>query len=109
MTSYELATYKRIILCCDGTWMDSDRGSNERPANVARIARAIASSSLDRDKKVVKQIVYYHPGLGSGDMPLQRAIRGEPIPTGGLQAVSFNYAAVLTRDPFPCRRNRMRS
>ncbi|KAL2843734.1 hypothetical protein BJY01DRAFT_248509 [Aspergillus pseudoustus] len=72
----QLASYKRIILCADGTWVASDRGDNSVPSNVARLARAIATSGLDNEGKIVKQIVSYNAGIGSGDLPLQRAFSG---------------------------------
>jgi uncharacterized protein (DUF2235 family) len=76
MESHDLATYKRIILCCDGTWLGSDQGLNPYSSNVARIARAISSRGIDADGKVLTQVVCYHSGLGSGDLPLQHAIFG---------------------------------
>lgn len=73
----KLASYKRIILCADGTWLASDQGDNSVPSNVAKVARAIATSGPDADGTIVKQIVSYHSGLGSGDLPFQKAIYGE--------------------------------
>jgi uncharacterized protein (DUF2235 family) len=73
----KLASYKRIILCADGTWLASDQGDNSVPSNVAKIARAIATSGPDTDGKIVNQIVSYHSGLGSGDLPFQKAIYGK--------------------------------
>ena len=73
----KLASYKRIILCADGTWLASDTGDKSVPSNVAKIARAIAVNGLDADGKIVKQIVSYHSGLGTGDLPFQKAIYGE--------------------------------
>ncbi|KAJ6109358.1 hypothetical protein N7486_001592 [Penicillium sp. IBT 16267x] len=72
----KLASYKRIILCADGTWLASDEGDKSVPSNVAKIARAIATSGPDADGNIVKQIVSYHSGLGSGDLPFQKAIYG---------------------------------
>ncbi|KAJ5974165.1 hypothetical protein N7481_011375 [Penicillium waksmanii] len=72
----KLASYKRIILCADGTWLASDQGDNSVPSNVAKVARAIATSGPDADGTIVKQIVSYHSGLGSGDLPFQKAIYG---------------------------------
>lgn len=72
-----LARYKRIILCSDGTWLASDQGSKSVPSNVAKIARAIASNGIDCNGDLVKQIVLYHSGLGTGDLPFQKAIYGE--------------------------------
>ncbi|KAJ5110387.1 hypothetical protein N7532_000922, partial [Penicillium argentinense] len=72
----KLASYKRIILCADGTWLASDEGDKSVPSNVAKIARAIATSGPDADGNIAKQIVSYHSGLGSGDLPFQKAIYG---------------------------------
>lgn len=76
----KLASYKRIILCADGTWLASDTGDKSVPSNVAKIARAISADGVDADGAIVKQIVSYHSGLGSGDLPLQKAIYGEYRP-----------------------------
>ena len=73
---HQLASYKRIILCCDGTWLASDTGEATSPSNVAKLARAVSNSGLDADGKLVKQIVSYYAGLGSGDLPLQKALYG---------------------------------
>jgi hypothetical protein len=73
----ELASYKRIIVCSDGTWLASDMGDKSTPSNVAKLARAVATSGIDAEGKLVKQIVSYHSGLGSGDLPFQKAISGE--------------------------------
>ncbi|KAF2487990.1 hypothetical protein BDY17DRAFT_314772 [Neohortaea acidophila] len=57
---------KRLILCEDGTWLDSDnaslKGSLNYPSNVTRIQRAIKSVSSDG----IPQVVYYHFGVGGG-------------------------------------------
>ena len=73
----KLASYKRIILCSDGTWLASDMGNKSVSSNVAKLARAVANSGPDAEGNLVKQIVSYHSGLGSGDLPLQKAIYGE--------------------------------
>ncbi|KAK5169847.1 uncharacterized protein LTR77_005825 [Saxophila tyrrhenica] len=63
---------KRIILCEDGTWLNSDSGDLEGsiaiPSNVTRISRCIKPMSNDG----VPQIVYYHHGVGGGSGPLSR-------------------------------------
>lgn len=63
---------KKLIVCCDGTWMDADsgwvKGKNGRsghpqtPSNVTRIARAMK----DQDDAHHQQIVYYQAGIGTG-------------------------------------------
>lgn len=73
----QLATYKRIIVCADGTWLASNLGDSSKPSNVATIARALAHTGIDKDGFKVEQIVYYQSGLGSGDLPFQKAIYGE--------------------------------
>ncbi|CAZ85424.1 unnamed protein product [Tuber melanosporum] len=53
---------KRIIICCDGTWQDSDGGKLEVPTNVTRVARALKSFTDDG----VSQVIYYQSGVGTG-------------------------------------------
>ncbi|TVY85539.1 Uncharacterized protein LSUE1_G000058 [Lachnellula suecica] len=65
---------KRLILCCDGTWMDSDDGFNKPtlipyrptgtlqvPSNVTRISRALRRTGLD----CIPQVIFYHSGVGT--------------------------------------------
>lgn len=75
----KLANYKRIIICSDGTWLASDVGDKSVPSNVAKLARSVATSGPDAEGNIVKQIVSYYPGLGTGDLPFQKAIYGEFI------------------------------
>ena len=57
---------KKLIVCCDGTWMDADNGYTDgklqNPSNVTRIARAMMSEDDDKHP----QIVYYQSGIGTG-------------------------------------------
>lgn len=56
--------FKRLIVCCDGTWLDSNSGAEKKPdppSNVTRLARAINSYSRDG----ISQIVFYQNGVGS--------------------------------------------
>jgi len=65
---------KRLIIACDGTWDDSDRGYGHDkglpwtklittpPSNIARICRAIKPQD---DQLKCQQIVYYQAGVGS--------------------------------------------
>lgn len=82
------ASYKRIILCADGTWTASNSGEKTTPSNVARIARAISNNGvvLEGDEipqgaiekgTLVKQVVYYTAGLGATDMAGQKALYGK--------------------------------
>ncbi|OCL12985.1 hypothetical protein AOQ84DRAFT_352232 [Glonium stellatum] len=74
---------KRLIVCCDGTWLDSNTGLDislnplqqlsreltgkitlQTPSNVTRICRAV--NRLDtRGNSNVQQITYYQCGIGS--------------------------------------------
>ncbi|KAG8626227.1 hypothetical protein KVT40_005172 [Elsinoe batatas] len=57
--------FKRIIICADGTWLNSDesprKSGKENPSNVTRIGRAIKPQS----EYGIKQVVYYSHGVGS--------------------------------------------
>jgi uncharacterized protein (DUF2235 family) len=63
---------KRLVVCCDGTWNDAD--SSENFTNVVRIARAILPFDT-RNGQEIPQIVYYHSGVGSGDL-VDRVVGG---------------------------------
>lgn len=63
---------KRLILCLDGTWVNSDQGYNrptfqqpnatlQVPSNVTRVYRAL--SRRDYDGNI--QVAYYQPGVGT--------------------------------------------
>src|SRR5215467_11254575 len=52
---------RKLIVCLDGTW--NQRDSEEAPTNVAKMARAVAPL----DEGGGSQLIYYHPGVGSGD------------------------------------------
>lgn len=68
--------FKRLIVACDGTWLNSDNGMvNGKlsvPSNVTRISRAIKAVSQDG----VPQIVNYHFGVGSSGGRISRVISG---------------------------------
>ncbi|KAF7189195.1 hypothetical protein HII31_09617 [Pseudocercospora fuligena] len=68
---------KKLIVCCDGTWMDRDNGYQkpsllqklrgksgklQNPSNVTRIARAMMSE----DEAKHPQVIYYQSGIGTG-------------------------------------------
>ncbi len=54
---------KRLIVCNDGTWNTPDQEDNGIPAptNVVKLRNCI----LPEDAGKVKQLVYYHPGVGT--------------------------------------------
>ncbi|EGX44889.1 hypothetical protein AOL_s00176g60 [Orbilia oligospora ATCC 24927] len=59
------STYKRVIICCDGTWQGSDKGVETVPSNIARLVKAIAPKKLDGDGRETQQVVFYQSGIGS--------------------------------------------
>ncbi|KAF2097482.1 hypothetical protein NA57DRAFT_67001 [Rhizodiscina lignyota] len=67
---------KRLIVACDGTWLNSDNGMQNGslaiPSNVTRISRAIKSETRDG----IQQIVYYQEGVGSEGLPINRFVAG---------------------------------
>ncbi|KAL6908743.1 hypothetical protein GGI43DRAFT_393525 [Trichoderma evansii] len=65
--------HKRLIVCCDGTWMNSDNGYNEPtlehpqptlqvPSNVTRISRCFKRRCVDG----TLQVMAYESGVGTG-------------------------------------------
>ena len=60
---------KRIIVCCDGTWLDSD-GEYHAPSNVTRIARAIRPIGRDDKGNAIPQVIFYQNGVGTGSKSL---------------------------------------
>lgn len=62
-------TARKLIVCCDGTWNSRDAGGS--PTNVAKMARAL----LPVDEAGLSQLIYYHPGVGTGDR-LDRLLGG---------------------------------
>jgi uncharacterized protein (DUF2235 family) len=49
---------RRVVVCCDGTWNEPDAAA---PTNVARVAMGVAPEDSDG----IRQLVYYHPGVGT--------------------------------------------
>ncbi|ROT35051.1 hypothetical protein SODALDRAFT_301656 [Sodiomyces alkalinus F11] len=59
------ATPKRLIVCCDGTWMDSlGEKSGDPQSNVTRISRILRRTCRDG----TPQIIVYNAGVGSGNV-----------------------------------------
>lgn len=69
-------SFKRLIVACDGTWMNSDNGfvrdsylpwdTNghlQTPSNVTRICRAIRADGDDD----IPQVIYYQAGVGTDE------------------------------------------
>ena len=53
---------KRLVICFDGTWNTAD--SRGHGTNVVRLARMI----LPRDAAGIPQMVFYDPGVGTGNL-----------------------------------------
>ncbi len=51
---------KRLVVCCDGTWQDLE---TDYPTNILKIAQSTEVSGADG----TVQIVFYDPGVGTGD------------------------------------------
>ncbi|KAF5007320.1 hypothetical protein FDECE_6366, partial [Fusarium decemcellulare] len=82
MASHPVTT-KRLIACCDGTWMDSDNGYEEPgllraegtlqvPSNVTRISRCFKRRCSDGKL----QIINYESGVGTGSNMLDSITGG---------------------------------
>ncbi|EWC46064.1 hypothetical protein DRE_04638 [Drechslerella stenobrocha 248] len=63
--SVQGSSYKRLIICCDGTWLGTDKGVAATPSNVARLVKAIAPKQMDENGHETQQVVYYQSGIGS--------------------------------------------
>lgn len=53
---------RKLVVCCDGTWNEPYHIG--APTNVVKMVRAI----LPEDANDVAQLVYYHPGVGTGNI-----------------------------------------
>jgi len=53
---------KRFVICFDGTWQ---KLKQEKPTNIAIIARSVAHTNTLEDGREIPQIVIYSPGVGS--------------------------------------------
>ena len=80
---------KRIIICEDGTWNVPDRkdGDEVSSSNVAKLVLAIEAD----DPQGVKQVVRYHPGIGTGKWD---RIRGGAFAHGLSKHVQTAYRAI---------------
>jgi uncharacterized protein (DUF2235 family) len=84
---------KRIVVCCDGTWMDSD-GDYQTPSNVTRIARAIVPTGVDKSvepNQPIAQVVFYENGIGTGDKSLYNKYIGGATGEGLAEHIREAY------------------
>ncbi|KAJ5650526.1 uncharacterized protein N7484_004249 [Penicillium longicatenatum] len=93
---------KRIILCLDGTWVNSDKGYNRPtaqdpnetsaiPTNVTRVYRSLRKRGFDGES----QVMYYHPGVGSTG-GVSDSISGGVFGTGVAENIREAYSFVAT-------------
>ncbi|KAG5658748.1 hypothetical protein KAF25_007301 [Fusarium avenaceum] len=91
-------TIKRLIACCDGTWMDSDNGYEEPgllrkegslqiPSNVTRISRCFEKRCSDGKL----QVVNYESGVGTGSNVLD-SITGGAFGQGLAERMRETYS-----------------
>ncbi|KAG5974966.1 hypothetical protein E4U55_007930 [Claviceps digitariae] len=89
---------KRLIVCCDGTWMNSDygfvkthlfgrKGTLQVPSNVTRISRCFKRRCADG----TLQIISYESGVGSGGNSFD-SITGGAFGAGLTERVREVYA-----------------
>jgi uncharacterized protein (DUF2235 family) len=79
---------KRLVVCCDGTWNDSDNGTGY--TNVSRLAWAI--KPVD-DRSRTTQIVFYQSGVGT-DGDLTSRLGGGALGLGLSHSIRDAYAFV---------------
>ncbi|KAH0421262.1 hypothetical protein CcaCcLH18_13537 [Colletotrichum camelliae] len=70
------SSYRRIVVCVDGTWFNEDGREGHGHGNNSNVFRIYASVKIgkmkDRDGNEVEQIAKYFPGIGTNKMPLNR-------------------------------------
>jgi len=82
---------RRLVICCDGTWNGADAG--KAATNVLRMARIIKPEAADG----TTQIVFYHPGVGTGNW-FDRAVGGVNG-IGLLRNIREVYAFIVNNYP----------
>ncbi|KAF7552025.1 hypothetical protein G7046_g7540 [Stylonectria norvegica] len=93
-------TSKRLIICCDGTWMNSDNGYEKPsllksegtlqvPSNVTRISRCFKRRCTDGKL----QVISYESGVGTGSNTLD-SITGGAFGLGLSERVRESYSYV---------------
>ncbi|KAI8284173.1 hypothetical protein K4K59_007494 [Colletotrichum sp. SAR11_240] len=102
---------KRIIICCDGTWQSSATGRKNVPSNVTRLARSIARTgkmkNKDGNEVDCEQVVYYSPGIGTGDgvnivERARQATFGDGLVSDVIKAYSFVVMNYSKYDEISC-------
>lgn len=86
---------KRLVVCCDGTWQASNHATHEIPSNVAKIARAISKTYVNKYNISCPQVVYYDAGVATADL---FDIKLAGMCTAGI-VVHCHYLDVSQRQP----------
>ena len=62
-----MVSFKKLILCCDGTWQASDKPADDKnvESNVTKMCRALAEAKIQSGGDEVQQVVYYQSGIGT--------------------------------------------
>ncbi|KAK4161393.1 hypothetical protein QBC43DRAFT_98403 [Cladorrhinum sp. PSN259] len=68
----ESPSRKRLVICCDGTWNNTNELGAGPPTNVSRLSGAVAHKCCSG----MLQIVYYHPGAGTETSKTARVLGG---------------------------------
>jgi uncharacterized protein (DUF2235 family) len=84
---------KRIIVCCDGTWLDSD-GDVQVPSNVTRTARALKPRATLPDGNEVPQLIFYQNGVGTGSSSLYTKYVGGATGEGLAEHIREAYSFI---------------
>ncbi|KAF9870230.1 hypothetical protein CkaCkLH20_12316 [Colletotrichum karsti] len=63
---------KRLVICCDGTWNNSNIGGDSVPTNVSRLSAAVAHKCCTG----MPQVVYYHRGAGTEESKTASVLGG---------------------------------
>ncbi|KAK1845285.1 hypothetical protein CCHR01_12088 [Colletotrichum chrysophilum] len=79
------ANKKRLVICCDGTWNNSNQKGNIS-TNVARLSAAVAHKCCTG----MPQIVFYHRGAGTEESKVAQALGGV-LGKGIIQDVADVY------------------
>lgn len=101
---------KRLIVCCDGTWFNSDdgynkpifgkkRGALQVPSNVTRISRCFKRTC--DDGRV--QIINYQSGIGTGSNTADTLIGGAFGSGISMVEEGPSMNACLAYAPLTCR------
>ncbi|ROW12555.1 hypothetical protein VMCG_00427 [Cytospora schulzeri] len=82
---------KRLIVCCDGTWMNSDKGYEkgkpQNPSNVTRLARSFKRGCDDGSV----QVINYQSGVGTGGSD---AVSGGAFGSGIAEHMRESYSFI---------------